>query len=172
MFGFAFDNLSRRVNRTVARWLTEQSVSTTIKGARAPRLLYILLGNPFACISVLVTFELIIAMLWWACPRFLALTIPVYDWTNAEFAAYIGTLWSVQATIAALAYPIVIAFVAVLLQRRAAAKLSLQLYLRESAALTAGISSIALVATNGTATRCRRRSITSDGLSWKGHDRF
>lgn len=149
MLGFAFDNLSRRVNRTVAQWLTEQSVSKTLKGAYARRLLYIVLGSPFAYVSVLVTFKLIIAMLWWACPRFLALTVPSYDWSNAEFAAYVGTLWSVQATIAALVYPIVIAFVAVLLQRRAAAKLSLQLYLREAAALTAGISSIALVATMG-----------------------
>jgi hypothetical protein len=113
MLGFAFDNLSRRVNRTIAQWLTEQSVSKTLKGTRAWRRLYIILGSPVASVSVLVTFKVVIAMLWWACPRFLALSIPSYDWTNAEFAAYVGTLWSVQATIAALVYPIVIAFVAV-----------------------------------------------------------
>lgn len=149
MLSFAFDNLSRRVNQTVAQWLTRQSVWIAFNIVSWRRLVPLVLGRPFACLSVLVTFKLIIALLWWACPRFLALTVPSYDWSNAEFAAYVGTLWSVQATIAALVYPIVIAFVAVLLQRRATAKLSLQLYLRDAAALTAGISSIALVATLG-----------------------
>ncbi|CAJ9446204.1 Uncharacterised protein [Burkholderia pseudomallei] len=148
MLGFAFDNLSRRVTKTVDQWLTQQSVSRNLDATRRRRL-GSLVGRPFACVSALVVLKLIIALLWWASPRFLALAVPSYDWSNAEFAAYFGTLWSVQATIAALVYPIVIAFVAVLLQRRATAKLSLQLYLRDAAALAAGISSIALVATMG-----------------------
>lgn len=149
MLSFAFDNLSRRVNKIVAQWLGQQSVSISFNIASWRQLVPLALGRPFVCLSVLVAVKFIIALLWWTCPRFLALTVPSYDWSNAEFAAYVGTLWSVQATIAALVYPIVIAFVAVLLQRRATAKLSLQLYLRDAAALTAGISSIALVATMG-----------------------
>ena len=149
MFSFAFDNLSRRVNRTVREWLAQRSASGTFGASRAEQLVSFAAGHPFVCVSAMVVLKLLTAFLWWGAPRFLALTIPSYDWSNAEFAAYFGTLWSVQATIAALVYPIVIAFVAVLLQRRATAKLSLQLYLRDAAALAAGISSIALVSMMG-----------------------
>lgn len=149
MFSILFDNLSRRVNRTVGQWLAKQDKSRTIDTSKVERIASFAAGHPFACVAALVALKLFIAFLWWAAPRLLALTVPSYDWKNAEFAAYFGTLWSVQATIAALVYPIVIAFVAVLLQRRATAKLSLQLYLLDAAALSAGISSIALVATMG-----------------------
>src|SRR3989442_1371168 len=39
-------------------------------------------------------------------------------WGSAEQLSYFTSLWSVQATLAALVYPFVIAFVALLLQRR------------------------------------------------------
>jgi hypothetical protein len=149
MLSFAFDNLSRRVNRTVGKWFAQNSASRTFGASKAEQLLFFAAGHPLVCVSAMVVLKLLIAFLWWAAPRFLALTIPSYDWKNAEFSAYFGTLLSVQATIAALVYPIVIAFVAVLLQRRATAKLSLQLYLFDAAALAAGITSIALVATMG-----------------------
>ena len=55
------------------------------------------------------------------------------------------TLWTVQATIAAMIYPIVIGFVALLLQRRHSAKASLQIYLHDSAAILAGLSALFLV---------------------------
>ena len=55
------------------------------------------------------------------------------------------TLWTVQATIAAMIYPIVIGFVALLLQRRHSAKASLQIYLHDSAAILAGLGALFLV---------------------------
>ena len=57
------------------------------------------------------------------------------------------TLWTVQATIAAMIYPIVIGFVALLLQRRHSAKASLQIYLHDSAAILTGLSALFLVMT-------------------------
>ncbi|AJY44009.1 hypothetical protein I6G56_14770 [Burkholderia humptydooensis] len=149
MLSIVFDNLSRRVNQTVDEWLGRQPGSGAFVASRTARRVSFMVAHPFICVSALVALKFLIAMLWWAAPRFLALTIPSYSWSNAEFSAYFGTLWSVQATIAALVYPIVIAFVAVLLQRRATAKLSLQLYLLDAAVLPAGISSISLVATMG-----------------------
>ena len=149
MFSFAFDNLSRRVNRTVGQWLDRPNVIRTFGAPTKERLVFFAAGHSLVCVSALVLFKLLVAFIWWFAPRFLLLIIPPYEWKNVEFAAYFGTLWSVQATIAALVYPIVIAFVAVLLQRRATAKLSLQLYLLDAAALTAGISSLALVTTMG-----------------------
>ena len=59
------------------------------------------------------------------------------------------TLWTIQATIAAMIYPIVIGFVALLLQRRHSAKASLQIYLHDSAAILTGLSALFLVMAMG-----------------------
>ena len=59
------------------------------------------------------------------------------------------TLWAVQATVAAMIYPIVIGFVALLLQRRHSAKASLQIYLHDSAAILTGLSALFMVLTMG-----------------------
>jgi hypothetical protein len=56
------------------------------------------------------------------------------------------TLWTVQAAIAAMIYPIVIGFVSLLLQRRHSAKASLHVYLHDSAAILTGLSALFLVA--------------------------
>lgn len=70
-------------------------------------------------------------------------------WAASEQLSYFSTLWSVQATIAALAYPIVIAFVAVFLQRRPASDSVMHLYMLNSGALAAGLSSLVLVVVMG-----------------------
>lgn len=67
------------------------------------------------------------------------------SWQASEQLAYFSTLWTVQATLAALVYPIVIAFVTVFLQRRPAAEAFVHLYILDSGALVAGLSSLALV---------------------------
>lgn len=67
------------------------------------------------------------------------------SWQTAEQLAHFSTLWAVQATLAALVYPIVIAFVTVFLQRRPAAEAFVHLYVLDSGALVAGLSSLALV---------------------------
>ena len=55
-------------------------------------------------------------------------------------------LWTVQAAVAAMIYPIVIGFVSLLLQRRHSAKASLHIYLHHSAAILTGLSALFLVA--------------------------
>lgn len=66
-------------------------------------------------------------------------------WQTSEQLAHFSTLWTVQATLAALVYPIVIAFVTVFLQRRPVAEAFINLYMLDSGALAAGLSSLALV---------------------------
>lgn len=61
------------------------------------------------------------------------------DYTHS---AFFGTIWSVQATLIALVYPIVLTFVPILLQRRASSKFALAFYMRDSAVLPAGTSSL------------------------------
>lgn len=69
-------------------------------------------------------------------------TLPC-DYNHSSF---FGTVWSVQATLVALVYPFVLTFVAVMLQRRAASKIALTVYLLDSAVLPAGTSSLLLLA--------------------------
>lgn len=64
------------------------------------------------------------------------------DYTHAS---YFGTIWTIQATLIALVYPIVLTFVPILLSRRAASKFALNFYLRNSAVLPAGLSSLSLL---------------------------
>jgi len=68
-------------------------------------------------------------------------------WDAAEQLGYFTSLWSVQATIAALVYPFVISFVTLLLQRRPSSNATLQIYLVDSGGLAAGLSSMFLVLT-------------------------
>ncbi|WP_431098869.1 hypothetical protein [Polaromonas aquatica] len=74
----------------------------------------------------------------WVVPRW-------ENWGAEEQLAHFTALWSVQATLAALVYPIVIAFVTVFLQRRPASEAFVHLYILDSGALVAGLSSLALV---------------------------
>jgi len=70
-------------------------------------------------------------------------------WEAAEQLAHFSTVWTIQATLAALVYPIVISFVAVYLQRRPAAEAFIHLYMLDSGGLAAGLSSLALVVVMG-----------------------
>lgn len=72
-----------------------------------------------------------------------------FDWKVAEQISHFSTVWTIQATLAALVYPIVISFVAVYLQRRPAAEAFVHLYMLDSGALAAGLSSLALVVVMG-----------------------
>ncbi|MBY0467955.1 MAG: hypothetical protein K2Q07_03140, partial [Burkholderiaceae bacterium] len=72
-----------------------------------------------------------------------------FDWETAEQLSHFTTVWTIQATLAALVYPIVISFVAVYLQRRPAAEAFIHLYMLDSGALAAGLSSLALVVVMG-----------------------
>lgn len=72
--------------------------------------------------------------------------VPLWGgWSTEEHLAYFSTVWGIQATLVALVYPIVIAFVAVFLQRRPTAESFISVYLLDSAGLAAGLSSLALV---------------------------
>lgn len=66
-------------------------------------------------------------------------------WVKSDLPTYFGTAWSVQATVVALVYPLVISFVAFLLQRRATAKVALTAFLLETGVKPSGTSSFALL---------------------------
>ncbi len=63
----------------------------------------------------------------------------------STLASYFTTLWTVQAAISGLIYPIVISFVTLLLQRRHSAKSSLDVYLNDTFAILSGVSGLSLI---------------------------
>jgi hypothetical protein len=72
----------------------------------------------------------------------------VRSWSSrqaSEQLTYFTSLWAVQATIVALVYPFIIAFVALFLDRQPSSKALLQIYLVDSGGLAAGLSSLFLV---------------------------
>ena len=69
----------------------------------------------------------------------------VANFDNSDSIAYFSALWAVQASVAALVYPIVIAFVTILLGQKNNAKATLHIYLHDSAARLAGLSAILLI---------------------------
>lgn len=75
--------------------------------------------------------------------------IRIAEFKVSDGSAYFIGLWSVQAAIAALVYPIVIAFVTVLLQLSNNAKADLYIYLHDSSATPAGLSALLLIVAMG-----------------------
>lgn len=94
---------------------------------------------------------LLTASFLWACvvASLLALAewcyLPLKILNQTDLPTYFGTAWSVQATVVALVYPLVISFVTFLLQRRSTAKVALTAYLLETGVKPAGASSFALL---------------------------
>lgn len=78
-------------------------------------------------------------------PEFEVIPLPELP-SEYNHTSFFGTVWSVQATLVALVYPFVLTFIAVMLQRRAASKIALSVYLLDSAVLPAGTSSLLLLA--------------------------
>lgn len=146
MLALIFDNLSRHTARWVKEWNARSAERQRLSYPTSERVLQWAGERPVAFIVlVLVATTTLSVVLGWAAPRYFGFSLVPAGWKEPELLTYFSTLWTVQATIAALVYPIVIAFVAVLLQRRATAKLSLRLYALHAAVTPAGASAIALL---------------------------
>lgn len=62
-----------------------------------------------------------------------------------DLAPFVGVPWSIQATVVSLVYPIVLSYIALLLQRRARSAARQHVYQVDSAVVPAGISSLVLL---------------------------
>lgn len=100
--------------------------------------------HPFRFAGSLFAFQLALLVLAAVLPLD-CLTVAWEGWGPAEQLSFFSTVWAIQATLAALVYPIVISFVAVFLQRRPAAEAFVHLYMLDSGGLAAGLSSLVLV---------------------------
>lgn len=104
--------------------------------------------HPFRFAGALLALQLALLMLVAVLPLD-CLSVAWEKWGAAEQLSFFSTVWTIQATLAALVYPIVISFVAVFLQRRPAAEAFVHLYMLDSGGLAAGLSSLVLVVVMG-----------------------
>ncbi len=137
-------SIQRVVRRDAADWLKFNEYRQRLRLTKLDEELLFAGENPGRFLFSLVVLYLLTLLLGqvlpadWVAPRW-------DEWKDAEQLAYFTALWSVQATVVALVYPIVIAFVAVFLQRRPASETFIHLYVLHSGALVAGLSSLGLV---------------------------
>jgi hypothetical protein len=150
-----FDPLSRRVARWLKEWDANSLLRKRLSYPAHERMLRSAGERPVLFLSfVLLVCVAIQVLTGWVLPNVLGVSLVPSRWKEPELLTYFATLWAVQATIAALVYPVVIAFVAVLFQRRATAKLSLRLYALDAAVIPAGSSALALLAWIGVQYAC------------------
>jgi hypothetical protein len=134
-------SLSWHVGQFVRQW--QESASDLRKNTWFERILLGATAHPWMFLGA--------AAFIWACiaTSLLALAncccLPLKIWNRPDLPTYFGTAWSVQATVVALVYPLVISFVTFLLQRRATARVALTAYLLETGVKPSGASSFALL---------------------------
>jgi hypothetical protein len=137
------------IRKDVADWISSNSFRRPHPLTWLDTQLLTAAENPRRLVASLVIAAVAVWVLAFQVPS-LQVLVPQWQteqWAAAEELSYFTALWSVQATLAALVYPIVIAFVAVFLQRRPAAESLLHLYLISSGGVVAGLSSLILVLT-------------------------
>lgn len=149
MFGRLFNSLRFRLDAEEKEWRSLNRLRKELQPALSQRVVLQMAGRPlhwglslFGLVSLLMLAAALIDSKYWV-------VIDVNEFNVTDSAAYFSALWSVQAAIAALVYPIVIAFVTLLVGRSGSTKAALHIYLHDSAALLAGLSALLLVAGMG-----------------------
>ena len=129
-------------------WRESNKIRKEREPNRVKRLLRRAGQHPIALAAIIGLFILI---LWIACKEFSLYWLIPFGQANdgANSLAGFSAIWTIQATLAAVVYPIVIGFITLFLQQRSAGKAFIYLYLLESGAIAAGTSSLALVAVMG-----------------------
>ena len=141
----ALDSLARRVELERKEW---RSTNQVRKDFAYPHIQAVILDaaeNPSRNVPNWLVLALMLSGVAWGLPFQFGVG-PADPYKSAEIISYLAALWAVQAAVVALVYPIVIGFVALLFQGRQNAKAVLYIYLHDTAALLAGLSSLALIA--------------------------
>lgn len=139
-----------RARRQVTIWTKDNATLRTLRYGWARRILFwgsnrpvsfaLLLGVVASCVSYSV------AIRTWG--KLVALPAPTLK-ADFDIASYTGVPWSVQATLVALVYPIVLSFIALMLQRRANSTSAMRAYILDCGVIPAGASSVGLLVAMG-----------------------
>lgn len=139
-----------RARRAVSRWTKNNATLRTLRYGRFRRLLLWSADHPVVFVLLMGAVAAGVAYIiaghhWGSVPHLPSTKLD----EKFDPAAYTGVPWSVQATLVALVYPIVLSFIALMLQRRAHSTVSLRVYVLDSAVVPAGASSIGLMLAMG-----------------------
>jgi hypothetical protein len=153
MFNRLIHSLNHRVKREEAEWLSRNPVMRRVTDTGLDLLLTRLSRRPGIAVFALL---LIFAFLCTLSIDSVHTTLSQLPWPETlrfmtwpkehreNLVPLFLALWAIQATISALVYPIILAFVTLLLQRSASSGL-VRVYLHHTGAKLAGLSALALV---------------------------
>lgn len=136
-------SLSWQVGQFVRQW--QDASSDLRRNTLFERLLLSAAAHPWRFLMAGVVAWACIALSPLALAKCCHISLPLSTWDRSDLPTYFGTAWSVQATVVALVYPLVVSFVTLLLQRRATAKVALTAYMLETGVKPSGASSFALL---------------------------
>lgn len=154
MLGWALDSLGYRIRKAEREWRATNTVSREDAYGPIWRQFVELSAHPKRWVILYTTLLMVLSASAWLCwnvyPKCL-----VFSYLSQPFLktgqglsvrlTYVTVIWTIQATLTALVYPIVISFVTILLQRRYNAKVALYIYLADSAAIPSGLGAFVLV---------------------------
>ena len=138
--------LSQKAHRNIKSWIHYNNTLKSYQFSFPRKILFWGSDHPvlFTLLVTLVTVGtscVLVTQTWVAYPKLLPLTTR----ETFEIESFIGVIWTVQATLIALVYPIVVSFIALMLQRKANSSVSLRIYILDSAVVPAGASSVGLL---------------------------
>ena len=142
MLGRILNTLSHHLKREEAEWRSENVTRREMAYRPIRGVLMRMANHPVKWPAVALISSVIISIGLAVLPKSVPKIILSYNPTEA--VSYFSAPWSVQAAVAALVYPIVLAFVTLVLQRRNA-KSILHIYLHDSAALISGLMALFLL---------------------------
>ncbi len=141
-------SLRSAVERDEKSWFAHNVHRRRLAHSKLEREILFAAEHPLRFVISLVALQITLLLLIFRLPP--DWFVPTWlEWETADQLAHFATVWTIQATLAALVYPIVISFVAVYLQRRPAAEAFIHLYMLDSGAIAAGLSSLTLVVIMG-----------------------
>lgn len=144
MFGRLFNTLSYNAKKIVKEWKSESILRTEYAYSPLKRLLFFLSKQPlkwsFAIFFIFGAISLFVSQFQF----FRIETVPI-QLQKTELLNNFTIIWSIQTTIAALIYPIVISFISLLLQKRNDARSYLNIYLHDTAAMFSGFNALLLI---------------------------
>lgn len=146
------NTLQHRVERQIREWRQDSPKPTAFDVEPRALLLIWTCEHPGAFVLwVAVGCSLLALGPGWLLPDVFGVPVLAQDWLHHRFEllGIFNAIFAIQATVMAVVYPIVIAFVALLLQQDSQSMATLRTYLLDSGVLPAGLSAIALLIAMG-----------------------
>lgn len=144
MIGRLLGSLSYHARKEEADWRASNSLRKRVQYGRVRRLLVRASERPLRYSALLFLLFSLLSLIVHIRP-IPGLPLIRLEIDDSTALTYLSTIWTIQATIVALIYPIVIAFVTLLIQRLHQGQSVLHIYLHDAAAVLSGSSALMLL---------------------------